>query len=123
MQRYAITFRVKPGSEEAVRRLLTDYPPPEPRAADGTRLLGTSVFMKGDVVVRMLEIEGELASAMAHLATQPAVRELERRLDPHLLEPRDMSSREGARSFFQRALMTHLTTRVAAASSTEKVEP
>ncbi|SFC70626.1 SchA/CurD-like domain-containing protein [Streptomyces aidingensis] len=113
MQRHAITFRVKPGTEEAVRELLTDYAPPQWRAPDGTRLLSTSVFMKDDIVVRVVEIDGDLRSAMAHLARQPSVQELERKLDPYLAEPRDMSSPEGARAFFQRSMMRHVTTRVA----------
>src|SRR5690606_40685672 len=60
MQRYAITFEIKPGSEEAVRRLLAGYEPPEWVTADGTRLLSTSIFMKGTTVVRVMEIDGSL---------------------------------------------------------------
>lgn len=113
MERYAITFEVKPGSEGAVRELLTTYAPPEWVTPDGARLLGTSIFMKDGLVVRMMEIDGSLPRIMAHLARQPAIQELERKLDEHLVEPRDMSSPAGARAFFQRAMMDHVTTRVA----------
>lgn len=113
MQRYAITFRVKPGSVERVQELLATYEPPEWTTPDGTRLLSTSVFMKDDLVVRMMEIEGNLGSAMAHLSRQPSIQALERELDQHLVEPRDLSSPEGARAFFSRAMMRTVTTRTA----------
>jgi hypothetical protein len=113
MQRYAITFEIRPGAEAAVRELLSSYDPPEWVTADGTRLLSTSIFMKGTTVVRFIEIDGELPSVMAHLARQPSIQRLERELDRHLVVPRDMSSPETARSFFLSALMEHVTTRVA----------
>ncbi|WP_175408229.1 SchA/CurD-like domain-containing protein [Streptomyces sp. TRM64462] len=113
MERHAICFKVKPGSEETVRDLLANYSPPEWTTPDGARLLGTSVFMQDGLVVRFVEIDGSLPRVMAHLARQPAVQELERKLDEFLVEPRDMSSPDGARAFFQKALMDHVTTRVA----------
>jgi hypothetical protein len=113
MQRYAITFQIKPGSEAAVKELLSAYDPPEWVTPDGTRLLSTSIFMKGTTVIRVIEIDGALPSVMAHLAKQPSIQQLERELDQHLAVPRDMSSPEGARAFFLSALMDHVTTRVA----------
>jgi hypothetical protein len=111
MERHAILFRVKPESRTAVRALLAGYDPPEHTTEDGTRLVSTSIFMSGDVVVRMMEIDGNLPSVMAHLAKQPSVQQLERDLDPHLAEPRDMRSPEGARAFFRSAMMDHVATR------------
>lgn len=113
MQRYAITFRVRPGTEDQVKDLLANYDPPAWETPDGTRLLGTSIFIKDGVVVRMMEIDGNLPSVMAHLAAQPSIRELERRLDEFLLEPRDLSTPQGAQAFFRGAMMEHVTTRVA----------
>ncbi|MFI5806457.1 SchA/CurD-like domain-containing protein [Streptomyces sp. NPDC051561] len=113
MERFAISFHVKPGTEEVVRDLLATYTPPEWETPDGARLLGTSIFMKDGLVVRFMEIDGGLPRVMAHLARQPAIQELERKLDEFLLEPRDMNSPAGARAFFQRAMMEHVTTRVA----------
>ena len=113
MERYAISFQVKPGTEAVVKDLLANYSPPEWTTPDGARLLGTSIFMKDGLVVRMMEIDGSLPRVMAHLARQPAIQELERKLDEFLVEPRDMSSPAGARAFFQKAMMEHVTTRVA----------
>ncbi|MFC7621304.1 SchA/CurD-like domain-containing protein [Microlunatus sp. GCM10028923] len=113
MQRYAIMFRVRPGTEDQVKELLAGYEPPEWVTPDGARLLGTSIFIKDGLVVRMMEVDGPLPSIMAHLARQPSIQQLERDLDPFLAEPRDLSTPEGARAFFGRAMMEHVTTRVA----------
>lgn len=117
MQRYALTFRVKPGSQERVRQLLADYEPPQWRSDDGALLLGTSIFMKDDLVVRFVEVEGNIGRVMAHLSKQPSIQKLERDLDEHLLEPRDMSTPQSARAFFERAMMEHVTTRTADAGA------
>jgi hypothetical protein len=113
MQRHAIMFKIKPGTEEKVSDILAGYQPPEWTAPDGTRLLSTSVFIKDDFVIRVIEFDGSLPSLMAHLGRQPVIQEVERRLTEYLVEERDMSSPEGARSFFIKSLMTHVTTRVA----------
>ncbi|MFV0524984.1 MAG: SchA/CurD-like domain-containing protein [Acidimicrobiales bacterium] len=115
MQRHAILFRIKPGSREAVRQLLSTYDPPRYETEDGTRLISTSIFMSGDTVVRMMEIDGALPSVMVHLAGEPSIQKLERDLDPHLLERRDMSTPDGARAFFRSAMMEHVVTRRAGA--------
>ncbi|MFE7130738.1 SchA/CurD-like domain-containing protein [Streptomyces sp. NPDC057638] len=113
MERYAISFHVKPGTEEVVRDLLATYTPPEWVTPDGARLLSTSIFMKDGLVVRFMEIDGALPRVMAHLARQPGIQELERKLNDYLVEPRDMTSPAGARAFFQKAMMEHVTTRSA----------
>src|SRR5437764_232648 len=107
MQRYAVTFRVRPETEEAVIQLLANYDPPDPIIDDETRLLSTSVFMKDGQVVRMIEFEGEFPKIMARLAQDPNIQYVERELDKYLVEEdkRDMSTPEGARKFFQRAIM------------------
>lgn len=111
MTSYAISFRIKPGSTERVKELLSSYAPPAHETADGARLLGTSIFVKDDLVVRTMEVDGPLSSIMRHLSGQESIQQLERDLDPHLAEPRDMSSPEGARRFFASALMDHVVTR------------
>lgn len=111
MERHAIQFRIKPESREAVRELLSSYDPPEYETEDGTRLVSTSIFMADDLVVRMMEIDGNLPSVMVHLAKQPSIQKLERDLDPHLAEKRDMTTPDGARAFFLSAMMDHVVTR------------
>jgi hypothetical protein len=68
MPRLAIMFRVRPGTEDKVRELLANYPAPKWTAADGTRLVSTSVFMKDGIVVRMIDIDGNVPGLVAHIA-------------------------------------------------------
>ena len=111
---WALMWRVKPGSEEAVAELFQNYGRPDHviRDQEGNekgRLISTMVFMKGDTIVRVVEIEGaSLPEVAAHMGKQPAVKELEDKLDEHLLEPRDMSTPEGARKFFMESSMRTL---------------
>jgi hypothetical protein len=117
MDRYAIMFRVQPGTEDKVKELLANYPPPTRVTPDGTRLVSTSVFMKDGLVIRMIEIDGKLPSLMAHISQEPAIQKVEEELHRYLVEEdrRDASTPEGARDFFRRAMMEHVTTRRAEA--------
>jgi hypothetical protein len=68
--------------------------------------------MQGNTVVRVMEIEGaSFPEVAAHMGKQPAIRELEDKLDEHLLEPRDMSTPEGAREFFMKSMMRPIAVR------------
>jgi SchA/CurD like domain-containing protein len=115
MQRFAIMFRIKPGTEDKVRDLLANYSRPAGVAADGTRLVSTSVFMKDGIVVRMIEIDGSLPGLVAHMSQEPTIQAVEAELDKYLVDDdrRDASTLEGARTFFRNAMMEHITTRVA----------
>ena len=113
---WALMWKIKPGSEEAVAELFADYGRPDPivRDEEGNekgKLLSTIVFMKDTTIVRAVEIEGALPDVAAHLGRQPAIQELEEKLDEHLAEPRDMSDPEGARKFFMDTLMRPLLVR------------
>ncbi|MFF0012602.1 SchA/CurD-like domain-containing protein [Streptomyces sp. NPDC005374] len=111
--RHALTFTVKPGSEETVARILADYVSPEPRVDDTTRLCRTSLFMHGNRVVRAIEVRGDLLAALRHVARQPAVRAVEEAINPYLEQDRDLDDPESARVFFTRAALPavhHVTT-------------
>jgi hypothetical protein len=114
-QRYAVMFRVRPGTEETVAELLAGYQAPVRYVDEDTRLVSTSVFMKDQLIVRMIEIEGSLPKVMAHLSQDPNIQYVERELDKYLIEEdrRDMSTPEGAREFFLRAMFRTVTTRQA----------
>jgi hypothetical protein len=111
MERHALLFRVKPGTEAAVAEILTAYRRPPTEIDADTRLLATTVLMYGNVVVRSMEIEGSLPRVAAHLARRPEIQAAERALNPYLEVPRDLRGPEGARAFFQRSAMTLLTHR------------
>lgn len=103
--RHAITFTVRPGSEEVVAKLLSDYASPSARVDSATRLCRTSLFMQGNRVVRAVEVRGSLSAALRHVAQQPEVRAVEEAINPYLEEERDLTSAESARAFFGRAAL------------------
>jgi SchA/CurD like domain len=113
---WAVMWDVKPGTEQAVEELFANYGRPDPvvRAEDGSeqgRLLGTQVFMRNSTVVRVMEFEGDRMAIVRHLQRQPVVRELEAKLDQYLATPRDMSTPEGAQTFFRESGMRCLLAR------------
>ncbi|WP_030251312.1 MULTISPECIES: SchA/CurD-like domain-containing protein [unclassified Streptomyces] len=103
--RHALTFTVKPGSESKVAEILAGYAPPQARADDTTRLRRTTLFMHGNRVVRTVEVEGDLQTALRHVSRQPEVRAVEEALNPHLELSRDLTDPASARAFFIRAAM------------------
>ncbi|HSA49808.1 MAG TPA: SchA/CurD-like domain-containing protein [Yinghuangia sp.] len=101
--RCALSFNVKPGSEAEVARILSGYESPDPRVDANTTLRRTTVFMRDNVVVRAIEIKGDMRAALQHVARQPQVRAAEEALNAHLVESRDLDNPEAAREFFMRA--------------------
>lgn len=105
MERHALLFRVKPGTEDAVAAILAAYRRPPTEIDADTRLLGTTALMHANVVVRTMEIEGSLPKVAAHLARRPEIQAAERELNPYLELPRDLGNPQGAQAFFQRSAM------------------
>jgi heme-degrading monooxygenase HmoA len=103
--RHAITFTVKPGSEQAVAEILSGYTSPQADVAGGGRLRRTSLYMHGNRVVRAVEVEGELVRALRHVAAQREVREVEEAINPYLEQDRDLRDPRSARDFFARAAL------------------
>jgi hypothetical protein len=107
---HALHYPLKVGSEDAVKELFRSSGRPDFDVTDGDgrpvgRLLGTMAFVGKGKAIRVMEVDGPLPVVAAHLSRQPAIRDFERRLEEHLAVPRDMTSPEGARTFFQRAGM------------------
>jgi hypothetical protein len=113
MERYAISFKCRPGTEEICADLLKNYDRPVPYIDDDTRLLSTTIFMNGNLIVRVIDVEGDFGKVIKHLQSQPAIQEVENKLTEYMEEPRDLSTPEGAAAFFMKALMTRVTHRVA----------
>ncbi|MDG4763519.1 SchA/CurD-like domain-containing protein [Solwaraspora sp. WMMD406] len=86
MNRYALTFTIKPGCEPEVSRVLSSYGRPDAgRGPGGPPLLRrTSVFMTGNRVIRVMDIDGTIGEAMLHIAKQPQVKAVEEALDRYL---------------------------------------
>jgi SchA/CurD like domain len=113
---FAIMWDVQPGSEDKIRELFSDYgrPDHDVKDADGNvvgKLLGTQVYMKGHTIVRVIEFEGSIVDVAPHMGRQPAIKALEDELDNYLVNPRDMSTPEGARKFFMETAMETLIAR------------
>lgn len=107
----AITYRVKPGHEDEIaeifagfQRVSTPVLSDEEGNAAG-RLLGTAVFVKDDVLVRVIHYEGELRHVASHMAGQAGVHALEAKLAPLLAERRDTSSPGSFETYFRGATM------------------
>jgi hypothetical protein len=117
-QYWALMWDIKPGSQDAVRQAFKEYGRPDHTVRDeegndvGT-LLSTQVFMKGNTVVRVVETTDDVPLPVLgqHMGRQPAIRELEDKLDELVAEPRDMSTAEGAREFFIKSTAELLVTR------------
>jgi heme-degrading monooxygenase HmoA len=103
--RHALTFAVKPGSEQTVADLLAGYTSPASQVDETTRLVRTSLFMRGNRVVRSVEVTGDLVAALRHVAAQPEVRAVEEAINPYLEQARDLSDPLAARDFFLRAAL------------------
>jgi hypothetical protein len=65
MDRYALTFTVKPGTEEDTARILSSYArPPTAVLPDRPPLLRrTTVLLSGNRVVRLMEVDGDLSTS------------------------------------------------------------
>jgi hypothetical protein len=107
----AITYRVQPGHEEEIQKIFAEFrraDSPVLRDAAGTPtglLLGTALFIKDDVMVRLVHYEGELSDVARHMSTQDGVHEAERRLAPYLAQARDTETPEGFVNHFSGATM------------------
>ncbi|SEK73932.1 SchA/CurD-like domain-containing protein [Nonomuraea pusilla] len=107
----AITYRVKPGHEEEIAEIFAGFQrvdSPVFTGDDGAaagRLLGTAVFLKDDVLVRVIHYEGEFAAIARHMAGQRGVHLIEQRLAPYLQEQRDTSDEAGFSRYFRDAVM------------------
>jgi hypothetical protein len=107
----AITYRVQPGHEEEIAEIFGRFQrvdSPVLRAEDGAqagRLLGTAVFIKDDVMVRVIHYEGDFAAVARHMAAQRGVHVIEDKLAPYLAARRDTSTTEAFGRYFKDATM------------------
>ena len=103
----ALLYKLKPGTEDAVTELFQNSgrPDHEVKDDDGNvvgRLLTTIVFVGTEAAVRVIEVEGDMQQVAGHVSRQEEVRDFERQVEQYLAVPRDLSTPEGAREFFQR---------------------
>jgi hypothetical protein len=115
MEFAAITFKIKPGSEGQIREIFSGFKRASSAVVrDGdnhevAHILGTALFIKDDIMVRVIQYEGNLEEIAKFMGRQEGVREAEQRLNAYLVEPRDTSTREGFMRFFRNCSMDRLS--------------
>jgi hypothetical protein len=107
----AITYRVKPGFEDEIAEIFGGFQRVNTpnfagdNGAQAGRLLGTAVFIKDDVVVRVIHYEGDFAVIGKHMAQQKGVHLIEEALKPYLVERESATTESDFRSHFKNATM------------------
>ena len=103
----AISYHIKPGFEDEIAEVLANFRrPSSPVVLDDAgepigRLLGTAVFVHGELMIRVMHYEGcELADVSRYMGRQPGVYEVLRNLAPYLATPRDATDESSFRTSF-----------------------
>ncbi|MFI0349070.1 SchA/CurD-like domain-containing protein [Actinomadura sp. 9N407] len=111
----AITYDIEDGHEDEVAEVFGNFRRPRSSVVPGTdgapasRMLATAVFIRDGLLVRFIEYEGDLDAVLRHMAAQPGVREVERKLKPFLSAPRDTDSVEGFVRTFKSGMLRSVT--------------
>lgn len=107
----AITYKVKPGFDDEIAEIFADFKranSPILHDEEGDEvgvILATGLFIKDDMMVRVIHYEGQLSDVAKHMAVQDGVREAEQRLAPYLAETRDTSTVDGFLHYFTNSTM------------------
>ncbi|MCX2923031.1 SchA/CurD-like domain-containing protein [Streptomyces sp. NEAU-W12] len=108
----AITYDIEPGYEKELTEIFGNFRRvPSSRVEDASgeqagTIVATAVFLRDDTLVRVIEYTGDLEAVARHMAAQPGVQEVERRLKPYLTRPRETDTVEGFVATFRRSLLT-----------------
>ncbi|WP_017596480.1 SchA/CurD-like domain-containing protein [Nocardiopsis potens] len=109
----AISYRIDPAYQEEVAELFSGFQRvntpvfTDENGEEAGRLLGTAVFVKDDVLVRVIHYEGDFARIGRHMGAQKGVHILEEKLAPYLAAPRetDTKTAEGFSEHFRSSTM------------------
>ncbi|MFE9969556.1 SchA/CurD-like domain-containing protein [Streptomyces hirsutus] len=108
----AITYDIEPGYEKELTEIFGTFRRvPSSRVEDASggqagTIVATAVFLRDDTLVRVIEYTGDLEAVARHMAAQPGVQEVERKLKPYLTRPRETDTVEGFVATFRRSLLT-----------------
>ncbi|MBV9312271.1 MAG: SchA/CurD [Pseudonocardia sp.] len=97
----AITYDILPGHEDEIAEIFGDFrrvgtsTVPGPDGVPAGSILATALFIRDDLMVRMIEYEGDIKAVARFMATAPGIQEVERKLKPFLRSPRDTDTVEG----------------------------
>lgn len=109
----AVTYKVKPGHEDEIAEIFSPQNfrragSPDMKNDRGEtvgHIIGTGLFIQNDIMVRVIQYEGDIADVGRRMAGQPGVQEAEERLGRYLQEPRDTTTQEGFMRYFRNSLM------------------
>lgn len=107
----AITYDIKGGHEDQVAEVFRNFQRPGSAVVPGAdgkqagRMLATALFIRDSLLVRFIEYEGDLDAVLRHIAGQPGIQEVERKLKPYLRSPRDTSTVEGFIGTFKNSML------------------
>ncbi|GHH72122.1 SchA/CurD [Streptosporangium violaceochromogenes] len=120
----AITYRVKPGHEDEIAEIFAGFQRVgtpvlvDDEGREAGRLVGTAVFIKEDVMIRVIHYEGDLIHVARNMARHKGVHALEAKLAPYLAETRDTGTPEAFGQYFRNATMRCISQLSAAPSVT-----
>jgi hypothetical protein len=107
----ATTYDIEPGHEDEIEEIFANFKrvdTPVMRSEDGAeigRLLGTAVFIKDDIMVRVIHYEGDFTAISRHMSAQDGVHVVEQKLAPFLRTRSAAESPEDFKNNFRNALM------------------
>ena len=111
LSRHALLYPFKPGKAGEAERVFREGERPRLAAGAQTNLRSTTVFRKGDVVVRVFEIDGDLDAAVEHMVRASELSDVGEKLKPLLDDSVDLTTSDGLQSFFRDQMMSIVTDR------------
>ena len=110
-KRFALLYPFRPGKAAEAEEFFRAGGDPPPQAPGGTRLISTTVFRKGDTIVRVFEIEGRLEDAVEQMVRAAELTDMGKTIQPLLVEGVDVTTEQGLRAWFQEQMMEIVTHR------------
>jgi SchA/CurD like domain-containing protein len=115
----AISYKVRPGHDEEITKIFSAgsfrrVESPALRDESGQvvgRLMATGLFIQDDLMVRVIQYEGDLAAVGRTMSAAPGVRAAEAQLAPYLAVPRE-NTPEGFKAHFRASSMRSIQQRV-----------
>ncbi|MFI6823872.1 SchA/CurD-like domain-containing protein [Micromonospora sp. NPDC050187] len=107
----AIRYDVIPGHEDEIAEIFANFrrvSSPVLTDEKGEKvgeLLGSAVFIKDEIVIRVIHYEGDFSAIGRHMGQQAGVHDLEGRLAKYLKTQRDTSTPEKFAEYFRNATM------------------
>ncbi|BCL16793.1 SchA/CurD [Micromonospora sagamiensis] len=107
----AIRYDVIPGHEDEIAEIFANFrrvSTPVLKNEQGEevgQLLGSAVFISGEIVIRVIHYEGDFRAIGRHMGQQSGVHDLEGKLAKYLKTQRDTSTPEKFAEYFRNANM------------------